>query len=78
MLVPGHVIPQCLIFKFLGDYNLHEDYKISRPPYLLERPSLSNTRMLRDMNFINSPYALDDPPAGMDPVSKSEGNKPIE
>ena len=76
--IPAQAIPQCLISKYLGDYSLHSNVEISRPEHLLDRPSVMNIRMLKDLNFINSPYALDDPPAGEEPVSKVEGKKPIE
>lgn len=76
--IPARAIPQCLISKYLDDYSLHSNFEISRPEHLLDRPSIMNIRMLRDLNFINSPYALDDPPAGVDPVSKAKGKKTIE
>ena len=75
--IPARTIPQCLISKYLRDYSLHSNFKISRPEHLLDRLSVMNVRMLKDMNFINSPYALDDPLAGEEPVSKAEGKKPI-
>ena len=46
--------------------------------HLLDRPSVTNIRVLKDLNFINSPLALNDPPAGEEPISKAEGKKPIE
>jgi len=76
--IPARAIPQSLISKYLGDYNLHSNFEISRPEHLLDRPSFVNIRMLQDFNFINSSYALDDPPAGEDPVSKADEKKPIE
>jgi hypothetical protein len=76
--IPARAIPQCLISKYLGDYNLHSNFEISRPEHLLDRPSVMNVRMLKDLDFINSPYALDDPPAGEEPVSRAEEKKAIE
>ena len=76
--IPARAIPRSLISKYLGDYNLHSIVEVSRPKHLLDRPSVMNVRMLKDLNFINSPLALNDPPAGEEPVSKAEGKRPVE
>ena len=79
--IPVETIPQCVISKYLGDYGLHDELEIVWPPHLLNTPSKNNRRMPHDFNFINSPYTLDDPPAGMEPApssSKSEEKRPIE
>jgi len=64
--IPPDTIPQCLINKCLGDYGLNNECEMVRPPHLLDRMRNNNRHMLRDFNTINSPYTLDDPPAGMD------------
>ena len=73
--IPAPAIPQCLISKYLSDYSLHANFVISPPVHFLHRPSVMNVRMLRDLNFINSHYTLDDPPTGVEPVLKAEGKK---
>ena len=37
--IPARAIPQCLISKYLGDYNLHSNFDISHPEHLLDHPS---------------------------------------
>ena len=76
--IPACSIPRSLISKYLGDYNLHSQVEVSRPEHLLDTPTIMNVRMLKDMNFINSPLCLEDAPAGEEPVSKDKGKKPIE
>ena len=76
--IPARAIPRILITKYLGDYSLHSQIELSRHEHLLDTPYVMNVRMLRDINFINSPLCLEDPPAGEEPVSKAKGKKPIE
>ena len=76
--IPARSIPRCLISKYLGDYSLHSQIEVSHPEHLMDTPSIMNVRMLKDLNFINSPLCLEDPPAGEEPASKANGKKPIE
>ena len=68
--IPARAIPRNLIANYLGDYSFHSQFEVSRPEHLLDRPSVMNVRVLKDLNFINSPQTLNDPPAGEEPISK--------